>query len=238
MLEGQRVVVLGGTSGIGLATAKAALDAGAMVTIGGRDRARLDAAMATLGGSAEGAIVDATDRGSLEAALERIGRLDHLVLSVATGGGAGPIASLDLEVLRRAMEGKVLAFLRALQVALPRLRADGSVTFVTAASARAAAPGTAGLAANNGALNAAVAPLAVELAPLRVNAVCPGVVHTPIFDKWPAEMRERFFARTKTTPVGRVGRPEEIARAILFLMTDEFVTGTLLDCDGGIRFGG
>ena len=238
MLEGQRVLVLGGTSGIGLATARTALDAGAAVTIGGRDPRRLEAALTALDGRAQGIRVDATDRASLEAMLAAVGKLDHLVLSVATGGGAGPLATLDLTALQQAIEGKLLAFLRALQVALPYLRKDGSVTFVTAASARAAAPGTAGLAANNGALNVAVAPLAVELAPLRVNAVCPGIVETPIFERWPEELRERFFERARATPVGRIGRPEDIAKAILFLMTDDFVTGTLLDCDGGIRLGG
>lgn len=237
LLEGQHVVVLGGTSGIGLATAKAALAAGARVTVAGRDRARLTAALDELQGRGQGFCLDATDRTALDAFFGgTIGGFDHLVLSVATGGGAGLFRDLDLAVLQRAIEGKVIAFFQALQAALPTIRTDGSVTMVTAGSARGAGRGTAGLAANNGALNASIAPLAVELAPLRVNAICPGLVQTPIFDNWPEEVRERVFARIRTTPVGRVGQPAEIAAGILFLITNSFVTGTVLDVDGGIRF--
>ena len=230
-------MVLGGTSGIGLAAAKAALAAGAKVTIAGRDPARLARALAELEGRAEGHCLDATDRSALDTFFGKtLGAFDHLVLSVATGGGAGLFRELDLAILRRAIDGKVIAFLQAMQAALPTIRADGSITMVTAASARGAGRGTAGLAANNGALNATVAPLAVELAPLRINAICPGLVQTPIFDHWPEEIREQVFARIRTTPTGRIGRPEEIAAGILFLIINCFVTGTVLDVDGGIRF--
>lgn len=235
-LDGERVLVIGGTSGIGLATARAAALAGARVAIAGRDRERLDRALGALPAGVEGHALDAADRIALERLGERLGRLDHLVLSIATGGGAGPFRTLDLEVLRRAIAGKVLAGLGALQALLPALRTDGSVTFVTAASARAALPGTVGLAALNGALDAAVPPLAVELAPLRVNAVAPGVTLTPIFERWPAAERERFLERPRAAPAGRPGRPEEVARAILALLANAYVTGVVLVVDGGLRF--
>ncbi len=123
--------------------------------------------------------VDATDRGQLDALFDRLGEIDHLVVCVSGGAGAGPFAALDLMVLRRAFAAKTFAQLEAVQAALSHLTRAGSVTLVTAASAQAAFPGTAGLAAVNGALEAAVRPLAAELAPLRVNAVSPGVVDTP-----------------------------------------------------------
>lgn len=235
-LDGERVLVIGGTSGIGLATARAAASAGARVAIAGRDRERLDRALGGLPAGVEGHALDAADRIALERLGERLGRLDHLVLSIATGGGAGPFRTLDLDVLRRAIAGKVLAGLGALQALLPVLRSDGSVTFVTAASARAALPGTVGLAALNGALDAAVPPLAVELAPLRVNAVAPGVTLTPIFERWPRAERERFLERPRAAPAGRPGRPEEVAQAILALLANAYVTGVVLVVDGGLRF--
>jgi NAD(P)-dependent dehydrogenase (short-subunit alcohol dehydrogenase family) len=235
MLAGQRVVVFGGSSGIGLATASLALERGALVTIVGRDEAKLAAARSTLGGGVAAASVDATSRPALDRFFAGRGSDDHLVLSVATGGGAGAFKELDLGELRRAIDGKLLAFLNVLQAALATLRADGSVTFVSAASARMGAPGTAGLAASNGAVNAAVAPLAAELAPLRVNAVCPGIIATPIFERWPAAMRERFAERARGAPAGRPGRPEEVAQAILLCIENAFMTGALIDCDGGIR---
>src|SRR5262249_3698954 len=109
-----------------------------------------------------------------------------------------------------------------------------SITLVTSSSARAAVPGTAGLAAVNGALTAMVGPLAAELAPLRVNAVAPGVIRTPWWDSTPFEQREAAFAGVAATmPAGRVGEPEEVAEAILFLATNGYVTGTVLDCAGG-----
>lgn len=101
--------------------------------------------------------------------------------------GSGPIATLDPEQLAAGFEGEFWPFPRILQAALPHLRADGSVTFVTASSARAAFPGTAGLAAINGALEAMVPPLAVELAPLRVNAVSPGVIDTVGWNNVPVD---------------------------------------------------
>lgn len=235
-LEGERILVIGGTRGIGLATARAAAEAGASVVIAGRDPAKLACALESLPESAEGRLVDATDRVALDRLAAVIGRLDHLVLSLAAGGGAGAFRALDLAGLRKIVEGKAWAFLEALQAFLPILRSDGSVTFVTAATARAAFPGTVGIAFNNGALNAVVPPLAVELAPLRVNAVCPGVIETPIFATWPEADRERFFARARAAPLGRPGRPEEVAQAVLALLANPYVTGALLEVDGGLRF--
>ena len=235
-LDGERILVIGGTSGIGLATARAAAAAGARVIVVGRDPLRLARALESLPEHAEGRLVDATDRAALDRLAAVIGTLDHLVLSFAAGGGAGAFRSLDLAALREVVEGKAWAFLEALQAFLPALRADGSVTFVTAATARAAFPGTVGIAFNNGALNAVVPPLSVELAPLRVNAVCPGVIETPIFEHWPEAERARFFARARAAPLGRPGRPEEVAQAVLALVTNPYVTGVLLEVDGGLRF--
>lgn len=131
---------------------------------------------------------------------------------------------------------KFFAQFYAAQAALPFLRKDGSLTFVSAISARAARPGTAGLAAINGAIEAIVKPLARELRPLRVNAVSPGVVATPWWDRLPAEVRGTLLRESADASlVGRNGKPEELAEAIAFLVANGFVTGTVLEVDGGIR---
>ncbi len=148
--------------------------------------------------------------------------------------GSGPFAGLDEAALRQAFDGKFFAHVKVLQAARPRLRADGSVTIVSAVSARAAYPGAAGLAAVNGALEAIVPTLAVELAPLRVNAVSPGVIDTSWWDGLPQEQRAGFFAAVAAaSPAGRVGKPEDVAAAIVYLAGAGFVTGTVLECTGG-----
>lgn len=121
-----------------------------------------------------------------------------------------------------------------LRAARPALRADGSVTIVSAVSARAAYPGAAGLAAVNGALEAIVPPLAVELAPLRINAVSPGVIDTHWWHGMPDDQRQAYFgAVAASTPVGRIGTPDDVADAIVYLAGASFITGTVLECTGG-----
>jgi NAD(P)-dependent dehydrogenase (short-subunit alcohol dehydrogenase family) len=136
--------------------------------------------------------------------------------------------------LRQAFDGKFFAYVSVLQAALPSLRADGSVTMVSAVSARAAYPGAAGLAAVNGALEAIVPPLAVELAQLRINAVSPGVIDTQWWHALPDAQRAAFFqAVAAASAVRRIGTPQDVAGAICYLAGASFVTGTVLECAGG-----
>lgn len=233
--DGQRVVIIGASAGIGEATARAFAARGAAVLITGRSKQRLDQAAERIGYPVEAAEVDATSRAALDAFFAAGGTIDHLVLAASPGAiGAGPIAALDEAALRQAFEGKVFAHIKAIQAALPRLRPDGSVTVITAASARAAFAGTAGLAAANGALETMIAPLAVELAPLRVNAVSPGVIDTHWWHGMPDDQRQAYFgAVAASTPVRRVGQPDDVAGAIVYLAGASFITGTVLECTGG-----
>lgn len=233
--DGQRVAVIGASAGIGEATARAFAAAGATVVITGRSKDRLDQAAQRIGYPVEVAELDATDRGALDALFAATGTIDHLILTASPGAvGAGPFAGLDEAALRQAFDGKFFAHVKAIQAALPRLRPDGSVTIVSAASARSAFAGSAGLAAANGALEAMVAPLAVELAPLRVNAVSPGVIDTHWWNAMPDDQRRAYFdAAAAATPVRRVGKPEDVADAITYLAGAGFVTGTVLECTGG-----
>jgi NAD(P)-dependent dehydrogenase (short-subunit alcohol dehydrogenase family) len=233
--DGQRVIIVGGSAGIGEAAARAFAAAGAQVTITGRAKPRLDAAAQRIGYPVEVTEFDATDDVAVTSFFESAGLFDHLVLAASPGAvGSGPFAGLDLAALRQAFDGKFFAHVKVLQAARPRLRADGSVTIVSAVSARAAYPGAAGLSAVNGALEAIVPTLAVELAPLRVNAVSPGVIDTSWWNGLPPEQRTGFFAAVAAaSPAGRVGQPEDVAAAIVYLAGAGFVTGTVLECTGG-----
>jgi NAD(P)-dependent dehydrogenase (short-subunit alcohol dehydrogenase family) len=234
-LKNQRVVVVGGTSGIGLATARGAAALGADVVVTGRDERKLSAAADALGEGATAARVDAAEREQLEAFFRELGRLDHLVLAVGGAAGAGPAASLDLADLRAGFDGKFWPQLASLQAALPVTQPHGSITFVSAASAGSPAPGAAGLAAINGALEAMIPTLAVELKPIRVNAVSPGVIDTPWWDGVPEDDRSALFAQyAAAAPVGRIGTPDDVAQAIVSLITNGFVTGTVVTVDGGL----
>lgn len=236
ILESQRVLILGGTSGIGFATAKAARALGAEVIVTGRDEGELSKATSVLGIGTRAERVDATKHEQMAPLFVKLGPLDHLVLSVSAGpAGAGPINTLKLAELRAGFEGKFWPFVAALQMSLPYIRPKGSITFVSAASAGAPLVGTAGFAAINGAINAMVPGLAVELKPIRVNAVAPGLVETRFWQALPDKDRSAMLKQyALATPLGRNASPDDVGQAILSLMTNNFVTGVVLPVDGGL----
>jgi NAD(P)-dependent dehydrogenase (short-subunit alcohol dehydrogenase family) len=238
-LENKKAVIIGASSGMGLEIARRLSGAGADVIATGRDGRKLEAAIAGIAnpkGRISGAILDASDRSALDRFFANTGSFDHLVLALSGGEGAGELAQLDLKSLRRGFEEKFWPQIEAAQAALPTLRAGGSITFITAISARIANPGTAGLGAINGAIESMVGTLARELKPCRVNAVSPGVVDTPWWDRLPAEAKSKLFRQqTEILPVGRVGLPQEIAHAVQFLVENTFTTGIVVPCDGGLH---
>ncbi|MEU5611808.1 SDR family oxidoreductase [Streptomyces sparsogenes] len=232
----ERIVIIGGTSGIGLAAAERQLAQGREVVITGRDADRLAAALEKLGGAATGQSVDARDEAGMRAFFTGLGKVDHVVITATGASAAGPFRDLTLDDLRAAVEGKLVAQTVAAQAALEVLAPEGSLTFITAGSSGASLPGTAGLAAVNAAVEAMVPVLAVELAPVRVSAVSPGVIATPWWDWMPAEARQQAFdTYAKATPAGRVGAAEDIADAIGYLIGNTYTTGTVLSVDGGLR---
>jgi NAD(P)-dependent dehydrogenase (short-subunit alcohol dehydrogenase family) len=238
-MSSQHAIIIGGSSGIGLAAASQVLGLGLKVTITGRDPQRLDAAKKTLSGDLSTIAVDAADPATMRDFFAGIGAFDHLVLALGSGKGAGPFTAVSLADVRAGFEEKVFPHFAGAQAALPFLRKDGSITFVSAVTAHAAMPGTAGIGAANAAIAALVPILAAELRPLRVNGVSPGVIDTPWWDFLPAEQKAPVFADYATkTPVGRVGRAEDVAQAIAFLIADSFMTGHMLICDGGLRLAG
>ena len=134
-------------------------------------------------------------------------------MTAAAGLPFGPFTSLDPEAFRRGFDGKFWAFVNAVREVLPVLRQDGSVTLVTGAASRAAMPGTAGVAAVNGALQSMVPTLARELAPVRVNALSPGLVATPVYDGMPEQARDSMYRQAaERLPVRRIGSAEDLGR--------------------------
>jgi len=235
-MSSQHTVIVGGSSGIGLATARHLLASGARVTITGRNQARLVEARRQLGPEAQVVPMDAAAADALAAQFARIGKFDHLVLALGSGKGVGPFATVSLAEVKHGFEEKVYAHFATAQAALPFLNPTGSLTFVSGLAALAAVPGTAGIGAANAAVAQLVPILAAELKPLRVNGVCPGVIDTPWWDAFPEEQKQAMFEDyAAKTPVGRVGRPEDVAQTIAFQIGNDFMTGHMLVCDGGLR---
>lgn len=232
----QHVVIIGGTSGIGLAAAELLLRQQFRITVSGRDPQRLAHAIRRLGNEAEGVAADAANPAEIASLLAKVGAFDHLVLAFGSNKGLGPFATVGVEEVRLSFTEKVFPQFACAQAALNFLRPTGSITFISAVSAFGAMPGAAGIGAANGAIATLVPTLARELQPRRVNAVAPGVIDTPWWDWAAAEQKAALFADfASKTPVGRVGTSEEIGQAVVFLITNRFMTGQTLVCDGGIR---
>jgi NAD(P)-dependent dehydrogenase (short-subunit alcohol dehydrogenase family) len=232
---GRHLAILGGSSGIGLATARLAAERGARVTLGGRDQARLNAAAARTGAAA--IPVDAEDIPSLAGFFHAAGPIDDLVITVTRRGQGSSRGAdrLGLAGLAGSFAGKAVATLRAVGESLDALAEDGSITLAGGVTAQAGFPGTTEAAAVNGAVEAAVAPLARQLAPRRVNAVSPGVIVTGWWDALGEHRDAALDSLAQRTPLSRNGRPEEVASAILALIDNPFITGVVLPVDGGIR---
>lgn len=226
-------VIVGGTSGIGLATATLLSGQGATVHVTGRSPERLESARSRRLHVHQ---ADGTSRADMDELFAQVGTFDWLVLSMSGSDGAGPLESLDVDVLRGAFDAKFWGHLVSAQAALAHLAPQGSITFIGAGSARSGIPATAGLAALNGAVEALVKPLAVELAPIRVNAVSPGLVDTPWWSGLPEQMREAYFAQAeKVLPVRRIASAEDVAESVVLAATNRNLTGTVIESDGGAR---
>ncbi len=225
-LQGKRVLVVGGSAGIGKATAAAALAEGAAVVIASHVEAQLEQARAELGGTVETCVFDVRDPRAIDYCLAQVGALDHLVITAAEVA-AMPFVETDPDEARKILDVKFWGPFNAVQAALPYLREGGSVTLCSGITASRPVRGLSVVAAANGAVEAFTRALALEICPLRVNAVSPGSVDTHELDE------ERRRALANSLPVRRVGEAADVAAAVLFLMQNPYVTGTVLHIDGG-----
>ena len=232
----ETVVIVGATSGMGLACARRLAGAGYRIIISGRSQNSIDRALEQINGETSGFPLDFTDTESVRVFFSRTGSFDHMAL-VGSGQAAwGPFGDLKLDALKVAFDQKFYGFFLCAQAGLSQLRKDGSITFFTGGACRSAIPNTSGVAAVNGAIQAMAFTLAKELAPTRVNILSPGLVDTPMYDWMTPEEKQQFFQKMGDhVPVGRVGQPDEIAEALLFLVRNNFTTGAILDVDGGNR---
>lgn len=238
-IKNSKILIVGGSSGMGLALARQSLEAGAEVVIVGRNAAKLQKAAEMFGNADRLRTIaaDITAEADVARLFEDIGMLDHIVTTAADIEGAYELLpSVDLKAAQRAVESKVFGPLLLAKYGAPKLRVGGSITFTSGVAAYRPSTRGAIVAAINAALEGLVRALAVELAPLRVNAVSPGWVDTPIWAFVAGDKKdETLAAMAKRLPTGRVGRPEDIADAICFLMGNGFTTGTVLHVEGGHR---
>ena len=227
-LSGKTIIVIGGSSGIGAAVAQAALARGAHVIVAGRRLAP---------GSDSGLRnepVDVTDSASLKQLFETVGRFDHLVYTSGPSVRAKPLIETDLDEAQDNFDVKLWGALRAIQNALPFMDEQGSITLTSGQLGRKLAAGQFIKTGINAATEALGKQLAKELAPRRVNVISPGVIDTPAYAGLGQEQRLAMFAKAgQGLPVGRVGQAEEVAAGYVLAMENGFMTGAVVDIDGG-----
>ena len=231
-LTGKNVVVIGGTSGIGLATATAALQQGAEVWAASRSQDKIDRAQSDHP-DIHFSQVDTHNPDGLSTLFSSIGRIDHLV-GAATGATrtqAPFMEQTDTEF--RAAFDKFWGYTHVVRMGTPHLADQGSITLVSGTPARRCNPGMISVSCTGCAVEGLVRALAKELAPQRVNAVAPGIIDTPMFDHFGEKKAATMTAIGKGMPLGRVGLPDEVAEAIMLSMTNNYMTGVVIDIDGG-----
>ncbi|MER7047153.1 SDR family oxidoreductase [Streptomyces jumonjinensis] len=233
-LDGRRLIVVGAGSHIGRQLARTASAAGAELILAGPDEDRLKETASGLAGPARIQPLDLADEDSITALATAAGRFDHLV-STAAMPANGPVAGLRLAAVQRAFAAKVIGPLLLAKHLAGQAADGGSFTFFSGVAAWRPAPERVVMATTNGALSFLVEALAVELAPVRVNAVSPGIVDSGAWDGL-GEVKAAFLRGiAERNPARRVGAPDDLVRAVLYAMSNPYVTGTVLHVDGGGR---
>jgi NAD(P)-dependent dehydrogenase (short-subunit alcohol dehydrogenase family) len=232
-ITGSRVLIVGGTSGIGLAVAAAVAERGATPVIASRRSSTVETALLTLP-AAQGATVDLTDDTSVAALVAEHGPFDHVVFTAGEPLELVPLGDLTADVARAFFQTRFLGAIAVVRVLAPALRAGGSITLTSGTAAERPGPGWAIAASVCGAMNALTRALAVELAPLRVNAIAPGVVRSPLWSGMSEQDRGALYAGVAATvPLARVAEVEDAALAYIYAMEQVHGTGTVITVDGG-----
>ena len=232
--ENKRVVIIGGSSGIGLAVAEESASQGADVVIVSSKVERVQEAIKSIGGDVRGEAVDVSDEKAVESFFTNIGTFDHLVFTAGDSLQLQKLADTDLKHARRAFELRYWSVLATVKYGSPQIRNGGSIVLTTGVAGQRPHSGWVIAASVCGSIEALTRALAIELAPIRVNAVSPGVVRTNLWQNMSLTEREQLYESVgKRLPVGRVGEAHDIAQAYLFLMQEGFGTGQTVVVDGG-----
>jgi len=233
-LHDKRIVVLGGSSGIGMAVAEQASAQGANIVIASSNPERVQKAAEALGGNTEGHALDLSDESAVETFFAKLGAFDHMVFTAGDSLHLHGLAATDLQEARQAFELRYWAALAAVKFGSKNISKGGSIVLTTGIAGQRPSKGWVIAASVCGTIEALTRALALELAPIRVNAVSPGVVRTNLWQSMPVEEREQLFENVgKNLPVGRVGEADDIAQGYVFLMQEQFITGQILVIDGG-----
>ncbi|KRC66111.1 short-chain dehydrogenase [Aeromicrobium sp. Root236] len=232
-IAGTRVLIVGGTSGIGLAVARAVLERGATPIVVSRREHSVASALASLPG-AEGGTCNLEDPDQVASLSHAYGPLDHLVFTAGEPLSLVPLADLSREIIQGFFATRFLGAIDVTRSVAPVLRAGGSITLTTGTASDRPGPGWLLGATVCGATDALTRTLALELAPLRVNAVSPGVIRSPLWSALDDDARQGFYdATSNALPVNRVGEVEDVALAYVYAMEQQHGTGTILRVDGG-----
>jgi NAD(P)-dependent dehydrogenase (short-subunit alcohol dehydrogenase family) len=230
-LKDRTVLVVGRGGGIARAVALAACEAGAHVVAAGRNQGALESAYDGLRVTDE--YVDLTDEATIDTLGQRLGTVDHVV-STASARAKARLADLDREAVRRAFDTKVIGPMMLAKHLAPRMPQDGSLVFFSGATAVKPALGFLAVAGTNGAVDSVIRSLALELAPIRVNAVSPGTIDSGAWDALGEQAKAAFFEDLSArNPARRIGTVGDVAQTVLFALTSTFLTGATLGIDGG-----
>jgi NAD(P)-dependent dehydrogenase (short-subunit alcohol dehydrogenase family) len=227
-------VILGGTSGTGLATAKIAQREGAAIAVASSRRERVERALASLESGAEGHVVDLSDETQVRKLFAHIGAFDHLVYTAGESLRLETLDAVQLDDARSFLNIRFWGAFMAVKYGSPHIRAGGSITLTSGAAGLRPRKGWTVVASICGAMESLTRALAVELAPIRVNAVCPGVVRTELWRDMTKSDREALYRDVaQSLLVGRIGEPEDIGQAYVYLMREGYSTGQMIVVDGG-----
>ncbi len=235
-LAKKKIVITGGSSGIGLSTAKKLSGAGAEVIIASRSKDKLDMAKNEIGNNCKTHELDVTDEKSVADFFNAVGNFDHLI-TAASGAAMGAFTELASQTAISLVESKLWGQYFCAKYAVPKLNDGGSMTFFSGIVSRKPMAGASTYAIIAGAMESLTRNLALELAPVRVNCITPGVIDTPVWaDLMPEDMRKnQLDSIASMLPLKRVGNPDDVAEAVVYAITNSFVTGSIIDVDGGHR---
>lgn len=233
-LTGKKVIVLGGSSGIGLATAKAAADEGASVIIVSSNQARINDALKQLPEGSQGFAVDLTEEQQVKDFFANVGPLDHLVFSAGEALQIGNIVDVSIADAKKFFDLRYWGAFMAVKYAAPNIRSSGSIVLTGGAASQRPGKGWSLGASICAAMEGFARAMAIELAPIRVNIVVPGIVKTNLWSNMPEAEQEAMYTHfANILPVGRVGEAEDIAQTYLYLIRQQYGTGQRITIDGG-----